>query len=157
GLLNALRSSFETASETLNNETETLLELMEQSVNRFKTTILDLTEISKVQRDHDNDFNEVSLDEIIDDVKLTILDKIKESDVHIRADLSEVKKIRFSRKNIKSIIYNLLSNAIKYRDPDKVPEVYIKTIETEDYFVLIIQDNGLGIPENNLEKVFTMF
>lgn len=157
GLLNALRSSYKTDSYVLSEETETLLALMEQSVNRFKTTILDLTEISKVQREQNEDVIEIKVDEIIEDVKLSIQETIKVTNARIETNVSEVNTINFSRKNIKSIIYNLLSNAIKYRDDKRIPKILIKTEDTEKYTILIVKDNGLGIQEENLDKVFSMF
>ncbi len=133
GLLNALRNSFNTKSEAVNKETEMLLSMIDQSINRFKSTILDLTQISKAQRALEEDVNEVQLDEIIEDVMLSIQDKINESNARIHIDLSEVDSINFSSKNIKSIVYNLLSNSIKYRDANRTPEVVIQTENKEKY------------------------
>jgi PAS domain S-box-containing protein len=157
GLLNAMRNSFSTDKDTLNEETETLLQMMEQSIHRFKVTIQDLTEISKVQREEVEDVNEIDLAEIIEDVKHTLCDKIEESKAVIELDLSAVNKINFSRKNIKSIIYNLLSNAIKYRDKSRTPKILLKTEKTDTYNVLMVNDNGLGIQKQNLDKIFSMF
>jgi PAS domain S-box-containing protein len=106
GLLNALRSSLETEPQILSTDTENLLGLMNESIDRFKNTILDLTEISKVQREQEEDLKEIKLKEIIEDVKMVIHDKIVESKAIIDINLS-VEEINFSRKNIKSIFYNL--------------------------------------------------
>lgn len=157
GLLHAVRSSLITEKDKLDEETETLLKMMEQSISCFKITIQDLTEISKVQREEVEDVNEIDLLEIIEDVKHSILGKIQEANAVIDLDLSEVSKINFSRKNIKSIVYNLLSNAIKYRDKNRTPRILLKTEKTEVYNILIVKDNGLGIAKQNLDKIFTMF
>ncbi|CAN5473615.1 hypothetical protein BH23BAC1_BH23BAC1_20770 [soil metagenome] len=47
--------------------------------------------------------------------------------------------VRFSKKNFNSIIYNLISNGIKYRDPNRLPEIIIKTFRQE-VFILITSD-----------------
>ncbi|WMJ74066.1 PAS domain S-box protein [Cytophagaceae bacterium ABcell3] len=157
GLLNALRSSLESQDEQLNEDTEAILEMMDQSVNKFQATILDLSEISRVQREAEEDFNEVNLGETIEDVKISIQDQLKKSNASIKVDVSSAPVVKFSRKNIKSVIYNLLSNAIKYRHPDRPPEVTVKTKKKEKYIVLSVTDNGLGIPEKSQGKVFSMF
>jgi signal transduction histidine kinase len=81
---------------------------------------------------------------------------ITESGAVIHTDF-QVQTLPYARKNLRSIIYNLLSNAIKYRSPDKNIEIFASTRETENNIVLIIQDNGLGIPEKQKHKLFAMF
>jgi signal transduction histidine kinase len=61
------------------------------------------------------------------------------------------------RANLRSIIYNLLSNAIKYASPERPPYVVFETFREGTYTVLCIQDNGLGIPESQQPKLFSMF
>lgn len=54
------------------------------------------------------------------------------------------------------IFLNLLSNAIKYNDKQKV--VIDMTVLTEDnYYTIIVKDNGIGIEEDQLENIFGMF
>jgi signal transduction histidine kinase len=56
------------------------------------------------------------------------------------------------------VFENLISNVFKYVDPSK-PEstLHLKTYEEGKYFVLEIEDNGLGIPKENQSKLFRMF
>jgi signal transduction histidine kinase len=56
-----------------------------------------------------------------------------------------------------SIIYNLLSNAIKYRSQERTPEVVIETKRQDNFLLITFEDNSIGIGENNLRKLFTMF
>ncbi|WP_293894755.1 GAF domain-containing sensor histidine kinase [Flavobacterium sp.] len=54
------------------------------------------------------------------------------------------------------IFLNLLSNAIKYNDKPKV--VIDMTVLTEDnYYTILVKDNGIGIEEDQLENIFGMF
>ncbi|HEX8548712.1 MAG TPA: HAMP domain-containing sensor histidine kinase, partial [Cytophagaceae bacterium] len=138
-------------------DTEVLLALMENSVIRFKSTILDLTEISKVQKEENEEYKEINLAQLLDDVKVSIHDQVTKSEANIETDFAEAPSIVFSKKNLKSIVYNLVSNAIKYKDPNRIPHINIKTQKAEGYTVLTIKDNGLGIGEANLDKVFSMF
>jgi PAS domain S-box-containing protein len=48
-----------------------------------------------------------------------------------------------------SILLNIISNAIKYRFPDRFSEIEISAKKLEDYVVLSVKDNGMGI---NLQK-----
>ena len=156
GLLHSLRDTLQ-AEQSITSDTDLILELMENSVLRFKNTILDLTEISKVQKDAEEDQKEINLRELLEDVRVSIHDQISNSKAFIEADFLRAPFIVFSRKNLKSIIYNLVSNAIKYRDPTRYPYITISSEPLEDFVLITIKDNGLGIGEKNLDKVFSMF
>lgn len=56
------------------------------------------------------------------------------------------------------ILNNLVSNAIKYADSSKEISFVNITIKVEEETaILIFQDNGIGIEENYIQKVFNMF
>ena len=56
------------------------------------------------------------------------------------------------------VFENLISNAFKYVDPNKAESfIFLKTYEEGKYFVLEVEDNGLGIPKENQNKLFRMF
>lgn len=56
---------------------------------------------------------------------------------------------------LEEIVYNLCDNAIKYNHPDGY--VKIKVYRQEDYAVIQIEDNGIGIPEQDQERIFERF
>ncbi len=51
----------------------------------------------------------------------------------------------------------LIDNAIKFRRPEVPLEIAISGQVFEDSTEIAIQDNGMGVPENRLEKVFDLF
>ena len=66
--------------------------------------------------------------------------------------------IRFSRKNLRSVLYNLLSNSIKFRKPDLLPVIRVKSTQLlPGCTLLTITDNGLGMDSAYKEKIFGMF
>jgi len=66
--------------------------------------------------------------------------------VPIEADLGQMKKV----------LYNLLSNAYKFSDPDK-GEVWIRIRTRDEQIELDVEDNGIGIPRDQLTRVFERF
>lgn len=157
GLLSSLKHSIDSEQGKMNSDTDILFQMMEKSINRFKTTILDLTEITKAQKEEEEDINELNFSQVVEDVKLSIYDKIAESGTTIIHDFSQANTLKFSKKNLRSIIYNLLSNAVKYRDKNRASEIFIKSEKNEKYTLLTISDNGLGFKDANKDKLFTMF
>ena len=56
------------------------------------------------------------------------------------------------------ILNNLISNAIKYSDPQKENSfIHISITLREDKVLLIFKDNGIGIENGYIQKVFNMF
>ena len=134
-----------------------ILDMINDSVSRFKNTLLDLTEVAKVQYEDAAEADKATFQEILDDVKLNIKDLIRRYDATIAADFSQAPEIFFSRKNLRSIVYNLVSNSIKYSSPYRKPVVEITTTVTDAYTLLTVRDNGLGLRKEDHPKVFGMF
>ncbi|HEY8401656.1 MAG TPA: ATP-binding protein [Cytophagaceae bacterium] len=146
----------EELSTTKNQQTELILQIIEVSIQKFKNTILDLTEIAKIQKEIDSEIEEVDIQLLLDEIISSIQNIITKVDVEIQINLS-CKIIRYSKKNLRSILYNLISNAIKYHSPHRKPEVRINTWTSDGYCIISVKDNGLGLAPYQKEKVFAMF
>ena len=60
-----------------------------------------------------------------------------------------------SRDEIHQIIYNLTDNAVKYSPPGST--VQVSLLHRGDLVVLTVEDNGPGIPEEDLPRLFERF
>jgi two-component system CheB/CheR fusion protein len=56
----------------------------------------------------------------------------------------------------KRLFSNLLSNAVKYMG-DQVPEISITAEEKDDTYLFAVKDNGMGIPKDEFENIFSIF
>jgi PAS domain S-box-containing protein len=156
GLVSALEQTLaETKSQPA--DTEILVEMIKSSLKRFQRTIRYLTEISKIQKNIQEDISEIKINEVINDVLSDTSELIRKSNAEITVTLSDCGTIRFSLTNLRSIIYNLLTNAIKYSSPDRKPIIDIRCRSENNFFILEVEDNGLGLREDQKEKVFGMF
>ncbi len=152
GLLTALFYEFDLSDERFMK----IKEMTILSINKFKNTILDLTKISTIQKENNDDIEIVKFEELLEEVKVTIKDAIEKNKAKLNINL-KVSEIKFSRKNMRSILYNLVSNAVKYCSPDRLPIITITTEQIEDEIVLSVSDNGLGINPDYQHKLFGMF
>jgi signal transduction histidine kinase len=132
------------------------LDMMETSIMKLRKTILDLAEITKVQKNIDNDAEQVSFQKIIEEVKEDILFGYKDLEIIINDEL-EVDHFFYPAKGLRSILYNLISNAIKFRSPERTSQIKLKTYLEAGSVVLWVEDNGLGIEERHFSKLFSMF
>jgi signal transduction histidine kinase/class 3 adenylate cyclase len=57
---------------------------------------------------------------------------------------------------MKKVLFNLLSNAFKFSDPEN-GQVWIRLASKGDRVQLEVEDNGIGIPGDQLDRVFERF
>ncbi|MFC4871973.1 CheR family methyltransferase [Negadavirga shengliensis] len=140
-----------------NSEINEIARLVRDSVVKLKETILELSDITKLEKQFSEDFVEnVNFYDLLEEVKLSIHDMLIKTDLKLTYDF-QAETINFSKKNLRSILMNLLTNAIKYRSKDRNPEVHIHTERNNDYTILSVRDNGIGISEDKKSKLFTIF
>ena len=75
--------------------------------------------------------------------------------VTIREDLREDCVIRCTQDEVYQICFNLLENAIKYNVEGG--HVYVSCAREDDQVMIWVEDTGVGIPEEDLPKVFNRF
>jgi PAS domain S-box-containing protein len=64
-------------------------------------------------------------------------------------------KLFIDKRLIVQVIQNLIANAIKYSQPD--PEIVIRLYLHNNQIMLTVTDNGIGIPEEDQNKIFQPF
>jgi len=55
------------------------------------------------------------------------------------------------------VFSNLLDNALKYCHPDRPPEIKIEGVRAGGRLRYTVEDNGLGVEKNGLEKIWQLF
>jgi len=133
------------------------LTLAEKSIDKLDHFIIDLTDFSRNNRTEVNsekiDFNAIIAD-CIDNLKY--MEKAEEID--IRKNFKINVPFYSDAKRISIIFQNLLSNAIKYQNHKSVkPFVEISVTTYSESAEIFITDNGRGIREEYLTKIFNMF
>ena len=54
------------------------------------------------------------------------------------------------------LFQNIISNSIKYHGK-KNPKIHISAKNGDDEYIFAVKDNGIGIDQNHLEQIFTIF
>lgn len=131
---------------------------IQESSNKLNETILDLLEVSRIDRNLQVKKENIQLEALFEEIKAENAMLFEEYKPTIQINFSEASNITFGKVNLKSILSNLVTNAIKYAAPDRPSEVSITTHQRENGVELIVKDNGLGMDlEMNREKLFGMF
>ncbi len=64
---------------------------------------------------------------------------------------------KIDRRLIHHAVENILRNALKYTPEDQSVEIMLECIPEEKKAIISILDNGPGVPDDQLEKIFTPF
>lgn len=143
-------------SEKDPEELKNYLNLMNQSLTRQDQFISDIIDYSRNKRlDPHNEV--INLDEAIDEViaQHKHIKEVNEIKIHKQIAVNEVYT---DGLRLKIILNNLVSNAIKYSDKQKNSKfIKIKTAKVDNHLKIEVADNGIGIKEDALDKVFDMF
>ena len=155
GLLHALREELPAANQV--GQVGHILGLMNSSLDRFHNTLVHLSAIGQLQQQRGQLVPPVRLAAVIRDVRLDLAPQIRAAHARLTIDLQGFPTFPFSEKNLRSVVYNLLSNALKYRHPDRAPHVRLHCRLEAPYWVVAVQDNGLGLDLALERPLFGLF
>jgi PAS domain S-box-containing protein len=133
------------------------LSLSQTSLEKLENLVKDILLLTQTKNEVEIE-EYVAVDELIQEAidKLRHLDDFKRLD--IRKDLKFVDSLNVKKNRLILIVENLISNAVKYQDREKAQSwMKISTEEVGGYFILSVEDNGLGIPKEQQKNLFKMF
>lgn len=82
--------------------------------------------------------------------------EIEKKNHHIECFVTaNVPPVRADKYGIERVILNIITNAIKYTPENGIIKVYVGFVYNDAYIKII--DNGIGIPENDLSRIFERF
>lgn len=99
----------------------------------------------------------VNICDVINNSVISVSKMAEDKSVNIIVNCEDI-LINCDRRRIEQVIINLLTNAIKFSDPSK-EEKYVKVNlnDTDNKVQIIVEDNGIGIPSDKLDKIFEKF
>ncbi|MEP6674669.1 MAG: PAS domain S-box protein [Ferruginibacter sp.] len=131
-----------------------MMNRMDGQIKRLTSLIGDLLDVTKISsgklqfNDTEFDFNPM-VRELMEDMQRT-------TERHtLIENFSTTGMVYGDRERIAQVIANLISNAIKYSP--SADTIIIHTALKEGEVTLCVEDHGIGIPKDKLEKVFEQF
>lgn len=116
-----------------------------------------LIDNSRIQADYLHPtFERVNIVDFIEDIVFGLVDYAKEKSISLIFDTNNEEIFLDIDENfMQRIMLNLISNSIKFTKIGG--EIYVKVIEKENDIEIIIKDNGVGMDENFINKVFVKY
>jgi PAS domain S-box-containing protein len=120
---------------------------------RMKALIQDLLAYSRVAT-RGKPLRQVNCEQVLDQTVKNLRVAISEAEAVITCD--RLPTIRADDTQLPLVFQNLIQNAIKFRK-DEPPRVHVSASKSKNEWIFSVQDNGIGIESEYLDRIFVIF
>lgn len=154
--IKVLVQSLQNSNDINRNKVLEFLYDMELEVDRLSSLVNNLLELTRIesQKEEPIALELVQVDALIKKVYYRLNTVAQEKEIQILLDVEDV-KAHSDYNSLYRIVYNLADNSMKYTPPGG--NIKIKLKEDNNKAVLIVEDTGIGIAEEDLQKIFDRF
>lgn len=139
-------------AEKLDDDARDYLQRINRSSLRMRNLIDDLLRLSSIGTRQET-LEKVYLSEVFEQIKEDMKSRLENVSLQLPKTMPI---IIANRTRMVELFGNLISNAIKYNDkPEK--RIEIGWTQQGEFYKFYVRDNGIGIEEQYLEKVFELF
>lgn len=135
------------------------LNTIKTNVERLENIVLDFLNISKIENSNLVNISQVAVEKIKKELLEILSGKINEkgAKVDFLFNLTDGRDyLKVDSEKIFMILKNLIENGIIY-NKNSEPEVIVKVDEKGDRYNISVEDNGIGIPIYEQDKIFERF
>jgi len=148
----------DTLLENKNIEEKTsnkFLEIIKDEADRLGILIQDLLNLSKFE-DGNPDLQPGDINKLIVKTVSILKEKANKKNIIIETELEkDINQVYLIKEQIEQVMINLIDNAIKYTPENG--EIKVKTLNRSDKILVEVEDNGIGIPEKDKQRIFERF
>lgn len=139
---------------SISNKSKIHLEIIEGESDRLTRLINNVLDFSKIEKGvKEYSFREIHFDKIVQDVIDLMRYTIKMKGFNLKTNIEHFDDVVCGDADaLKQAIENLISNAIRFSTENK--EIIISTFSRENFACVSIKDNGIGIAQNDIDKIF---
>ncbi|MEM1137501.1 MAG: HAMP domain-containing sensor histidine kinase, partial [Bacteroidota bacterium] len=144
-------------SENDINRVREYLDLQSQSLKKLDAFIQDILDYSRNNR-QELQLESINLFELINEQIAQYQFDIQKNQIEITNSIDPQLIINSDARRLSVIFSNLISNAIRYSN-NYIDDSYVKIVaeKIQDYLLISVADNGIGIPDEYKEEIFKMF
>ena len=132
------------------------LNIIDDNCKRLLRLINNLIDVQKHELDDTKlNLSAVNVVNLIEMLVASVVPYAESKNLNLIFDTNKEDVIlKVDSDKLERIILNLLSNAIKFSKPNSEIKV---TLNFEDHLYISVEDNGIGIAKENLDKIFDKF
>lgn len=136
------------------------LNIINNNVEKLENIVLDFLNISKIESSKILQVVPVEPKLIEDQIRESLFGiiKRKKAELNFNWNLLEINQgmINTDKEKLIMILKNLIENGIIY-NTSEIPSIEVYITEEKSKYLFSVKDNGIGIPQDKLKKVFERF
>jgi two-component system phosphate regulon sensor histidine kinase PhoR len=157
-------TSIRSAAETLIDgaakdpaASEAFIGIIDRNAQRLQQLVEDLLDLSRIEsRGFRLSFEAIELKPLFSQVLGLFRERAGKKNVALEErTLGDLPKVRADRRAMEHVLTNLIDNAVKYCGPGT--HVWLNVVTTQDAVTVSVGDDGPGIDERHLPRVFERF
>jgi signal transduction histidine kinase len=126
------------------------------SVSQLTGILDDFLSIGKLEEGRvEVNKEEININELFSDIQTELTPILKDGQQIIVEHRGGSEYFAIDKKILRNVIFNLISNASKYSEVNK--SIYLTWHESNDVLQVSVQDEGIGIPEEDQKHLFEQF
>ncbi|MHB9943272.1 PAS domain-containing sensor histidine kinase [Clostridium sporogenes] len=135
---------------------EKFLQIINDEADRLTRLINDILVLSNIEKQKQELIKEeIDLNELIEKVYCLVKKSAEDKNIKINIVEGKVPLLIGNKDKYNQMIINLIDNAIKYTEPNG--EVNIGTKQDKDNIIFWVEDTGVGISKEHLDRIFERF
>lgn len=140
----------------INEEQKKQLGIVRVNALHLLDLINDVLDLSKVEAGKvDINYSDINVSDLFDELLAMFAPQVNEKKLTLNIKpVTDVTIINSDHEKIRQILSNLIANAIKFTDKGKVS---VSFEYRPDYSCFTVCDTGIGIPKENVDKIFNCF
>jgi len=142
--------------EKLDSDAHEFIDFAVDGANRMKALIQDLLAFSRVETDG-RAFLLIKSADALGEALRNLQITLEESGAQIIYDPATLPVLKADQHQLAQVFQNLIGNAIKFQRKGETPCVTLSAVRTGVYWQFAVQDNGIGIESQYLERIFIIF
>lgn len=133
------------------------MRLIVDSSDQLLALITELLDMARAEAGRiDVDVEPVQLRDIVKDLRPTMQGLTRAADLRLNIGVpKDLPKVHVDPRRIKEVLVNLVDNAVKYTPPGG--SVGISAHAKNGHVEVVVRDTGIGIPEEDRDKIFQPF
>jgi sigma-B regulation protein RsbU (phosphoserine phosphatase) len=143
-----------TITHALREDIPESLKFIDSSVEHMDSFISALLKLSRLGR-RELKLELVDMNGIVDGILSTLAHQIAEHKGTVRVE--QLPQVVADRTSMEQVMANILGNAVKYLTTERPAEIVVSGERLDDETMFHIRDNGRGIAQQDMDKVFTPF
>lgn len=154
--LTAIKGFVETLEDEVNKKHIHYLEIIKKHTERLINIVEDLLLLSEFEEKKAKlEIEDVNLNSLVENVQRIFNQKIKEKGLTLELNRDkEIPIIKADPFKLEQLFINLIDNAINYTEKGKIR---LSLTRENQYLKIEIEDTGIGIPHENLPRIFERF